>query len=162
MLKRTEDDNDEDEPLFQLWTDNCLVICRLSSWSSAKKYGGGQAANNRVVTERQTDGVELIRRLERNSSALFRFQRTESLCFMRHSTELTVYNKKKGKVSAMARGIRDWVREQLPSHSKLTLLVRGIDGISCCRHSLLSFVEMLHEAKVSGQLLFQYNKVCDR
>lgn len=66
------------------------------------------------MADGENDGSKLIRRLERDSPVPFRFQHTESLCFMRHSTELTIFNEKRGKQNAMARDVT-WAELGFPA-----------------------------------------------
>lgn len=62
----------------------------------------------------ENDGLELIGRLERNSPVPFKFKRTESMCFMRKSSEFTNFDKKKGRENALALAIRNWITSLPP------------------------------------------------
>ncbi|KAL6705648.1 hypothetical protein ACN47E_006595 [Coniothyrium glycines] len=142
---------------------HCLVICRLSSQQLEPATSGStlkqrvQAHNNRRVTE----GLILAQRLAQNCPAPVTFSSVESICVSWHSDVNTDWTKGERAASAYVKTIRGWFERPQIRGSKVTVLVRAIDGITTSARAWKSFLEMVERNEVDAQLIFQYNKVCD-
>jgi hypothetical protein len=61
----------------------------------------------------------------------------------------------------MEKDIGGWFRGPNMRGKKVTVLIRGISGVTCDVGSFQSFLEMIKQSGVKAQLIFQYNKIFD-
>ncbi|KAH8727616.1 hypothetical protein GQ44DRAFT_770182 [Phaeosphaeriaceae sp. PMI808] len=148
---------------LQPYGDYCLVICRLSSEKKIPDPTGKMSLRERVDAHnnrRRDEGLELARRLKINCPEPTSFQEITSLCVVRHSNDSTDWFKSVNASSAFVNNIRDYFHRPEIFNRKITVLIRGVDGIHTDAESFKSFLKMIAAYHDKVQLIFQLTKIC--
>jgi hypothetical protein len=143
----------------QPFGDYCFVLCRTSSQKKDPGPGDTQQQVLRHNQRRESEGDILAQRLAANCPRPFQWQAFRSYCGTRRSFDLTNWFKAESGSSAFVKDIRSILRNF--RNKKVTVLVRGVDGISTNPGAIQSFLEFLNSLKIEAQLIFQWNKVCN-
>jgi hypothetical protein len=156
-----EDDDDVDSPV-QPFGDYCIVICRLSSQKEEPATASLTTVPQRQEAHRarrREEGVELGRRLAANCPAPVTFREIFATCHKRRSAEYSDWNSTVRRPSIVVTEIRDWFSRPQMLGSKVTVLIRAVDGLTTHPRGMKTFLQLLRSLGVVAQIIFQYNKV---
>jgi len=152
----------DDDSSVQPFGDRCIVICRLSSSKMEPKSASliTNAQRQEAHRERRREeGRELARRLASNCPTPVVFSEVFATCHKRRGTERTNWQATVPPISAMVTDIGGWFKRPCMRGSKVTVLIRAVDGITLYSADFKSFLLLLKAQGVIAQLIFQYNKV---
>jgi hypothetical protein len=156
-------EDDDDSPV-QPFGDRCIVICRLSSNKmepADEKLITNAQRHEALKERRRREGRTLAARLVRNCPTPVTFTEVFSTCYKRRTSEATDWQATIRPISTMVTEIRDWFRRPVMRGSKATVLIRAVDGLTCIKEDMKKFLLMIKSAKVTAQIIFQYNRVYD-
>ncbi|KAH7379355.1 hypothetical protein DE146DRAFT_761544 [Phaeosphaeria sp. MPI-PUGE-AT-0046c] len=147
-------------PPVQPYGDYCFVLCRLSSMKKVPDKTLSDAQRTQAYKQRRIDeGLTLADRLAANCPTPVTFAEKWSYCGVRHSADITDWSKRPSSSSAWVNDIRGYLLKC--RNKKVTILIRAVDGLTTNHTALQSFAKWLKVNKISAQLIFQWNKVCD-
>lgn len=156
-------DDEQDEGIaVQPTGELCIVICRLSSNKMEPKTSVLTTTESRREAHyerRRVEGRELARRLSANCPVPFTFRRVFATCHKRQATISTNWQAQHEPRSAMEKDIGGWFRGPNMRGKRVSVLIRGLDGVTCDVDSFSSFLEMIRLSGVHAQLIFQWNKI---
>ncbi|KAF2131372.1 hypothetical protein P153DRAFT_383483 [Dothidotthia symphoricarpi CBS 119687] len=145
-----------------LFGEHCYVLCRLSSAkaeSSVQNPGLTHAQLTAMnVTRRINEGIELARRLVENCPERHTFTDVTAVRLVSRTVEGPSFLRASNKYT---RAIRAYFEDPARRGKKVTLLIRGLDGLVTSMTSMESLLIFLKSVQVQAQFIFQFNKVTD-
>ena len=139
--------------------DYCLVCSRDSSPKGQKTENGKQIDIDGKVEDQKKRGRILAKRLSKYAPISYRFEKITCCHFVKQSSDFYRFDARRKNSAANVKEVQTFCSE-MPEDKKLTILVRGIDGLTTNQDTFISLLTLLD--KISVQIIFQYSSIDDR